>query len=128
MAGHPSRRRLLVVATDLIWQTRLVEAARALGFEPGVAADAEAARETLRPAAAGLLVLDLQAALPWQDVVEAARAAGVPVLAYGQHTKPGVLRAARRAGCDLVVPRSTLVADLPSLIERAMAAQAAARG
>ncbi|HEU4758790.1 MAG TPA: hypothetical protein VFT91_02295 [Dehalococcoidia bacterium] len=133
MAGHPSRRRLLVVATDLIWQSRLIEAARALAFEPAVAATAEAARDALR-STPDLLVLDLQAALDWRDVVEAANAARVPVLAYGQHTKGGVLRAARRAsaaggpasggGCDIVVPRSTLVADLPSLIQRAMAARA----
>ncbi len=120
MAGQPSSsRRLLLVATDLILRSRLVEGARALGHPVAVAETADAARDALRSQRPALLVLDLQAqGLAWQDVVAAAKGAGVPVLAYGQHTKPSILRAARQAGCDLAVPRSRLVSELPALIER----------
>ncbi len=120
MAGNPSSRgRILLVATDLILRSRVVEGARAAGYDVSVADTLDAAREALRSGPA-LLVLDLQSdGLAWPEVVAAAREAAVPVLAYGQHTKPGILRAARRAGCDLAVPRSRLVAELPALIERA---------
>jgi hypothetical protein len=47
-----------------------------------------------------------------------AHAVGVPVLAFGRHTEPALLRAARDAGARIVVPRSQLVEELPQLIER----------
>ena len=115
--------RLVLAATNLLFQSRIAETARALGFEVAVATSDDIVGEALRarPVAA-LLVLDLQAdGVSWQEAVAAAgQAPGgpVPVLAYGQHTKPALLRAARAAGCGLVVPRSTLVKELPSLIGR----------
>jgi len=112
---------LVLVATHLMFQSRIREAVRALGLEVTVADSTEAVRDALRSPTA-LVVLDLQAeGVPWEDVVSAAKdgpGGPVPVLAYGQHTKPALLRAARAAGCDLVVPRSRLVADLPRLIEK----------
>ncbi|MBI2912952.1 MAG: hypothetical protein HYY03_03435 [Chloroflexi bacterium] len=100
-------------------RSRVAEGARALGHDVAVADSVAAARDALRQQPPALLVLDLQAQdIAWQEVVAAAKEAGVPVLAYGQHTKPSILRAARRAGCDLAVPRSQLVAELPALIER----------
>ncbi len=120
MAGDLSKqRRVLLVATDLLLQSRVVEGVRALGYDVDVAATAPAARAALRSSPPALLVLDLQAAdIAWPDVLAAAKDSGVPVLAYGQHTKPDILRAARRAGCDMAVARSTLVKKLPRLIER----------
>ena len=115
--------RLVLAATDLMRLSRVAEGARALGYEIAIVDSADEAREALRSGPAALLVLDLQADdLSWQDVVAAAKEASdgpVPVLAYGQHTKPDLLREARRAGCDVVVPRSQLVEELPELIERA---------
>jgi DNA-binding response OmpR family regulator len=104
-------------------RSRVAEGAKALGYEIAIVDSADEARQALRARSAALLVLDLQADdLLWEDVVAAAKEAGngpVPVLAYGQHTKPVLLRDARRAGCDVVVPRSQLVEELPALIERA---------
>jgi len=109
------------VATDIMLRSRVLEAASVLGYDVTVAETAEAARDALRSDRPALLVLDLQAdGLSWQEVVAAAKETGVPVLAYGQHTRPSILRAARRAGCDLAVPRSKLVAELPALMERAV--------
>lgn len=112
----------MLAATNLLFQSRIAEAARTLGFEVAVVTSDEAVREALDAGPASLLVLDLQAEdVSWREAVAAAGRAPsgpVPVLAYGQHTKPALLRAARAAGCDLVVPRSTLVEKLPSLIRR----------
>jgi DNA-binding NarL/FixJ family response regulator len=121
MAGNFSTSgRIVLVATDLMRQSRVAEAARALGYAVTVATTVEEAREALR-AAAAVVILDLQAeGLPWRDVVAAA--GPVPVIAFGQHTKPDLLRAARAAGCRLAVPRSRLVEQLPQLIEKAKGA------
>lgn len=113
--------RIIVVASDLMRQSRVVEGARALGYDVVTVAGLEALRDALRSSPPDLLVVDLQAEdIPWREAVAQARktARRVPILAFGQHTKPAVLRAARAAGCDLAVPRSQLVAELPALIER----------
>ena len=124
MAGNlATSGRIVLVATDLMRQSRVAEAARALGYAVTLATTAEEAREAIRgnAGAGAIVILDLQAeGLPWRDVVTAA--GSVPVIAFGQHTKPDVLRAAKAAGCRLAVPRSRLVKQLPQLIEKAKGA------
>ena len=124
MAGNFSTSgRIVLVATDLMRQSRVAEAARALGYTVVLATTAEEAREALHASASAgaIVILDLQAEdVPWRDVVAAA--GDVPVIAFGQHTKPDLLRAARAAGCRLAVPRSRLVEQLPQLIEKAKGA------
>jgi len=125
MAGNLSTSgRIVLVASDLMRQSRVAEAARALGYAVVVATTAEEAREALHASAgaAAVVILDLQAeGLPWRDVVTAA--GSVPVIAFGQHTKPDVLRAAKAAGCRLAVPRSRLVKQLPQLLDQAKGAR-----
>jgi DNA-binding NarL/FixJ family response regulator len=110
--------RLVVVAVaDLMFQPRIEAAARALGFATAVADSPVTARAALarRPA---LVIVDLHAtAFEPETVIRAAQAVGAPVLAFGRHTEPGILRAARRWGAALAVPRSELVERLPDLIE-----------
>lgn len=122
MAGNLSTSgRIVLVATDLMRQSRVAEAARALGYTVTVATTAEETREALHATVGAIVILDLQAeGLPWRDVVTAA--GSVPVIAFGQHTKPDILRAAKAAGCRLAVPRSRLVEQLPKLLERAKGA------
>jgi len=122
MAGNLSTSgRIVLVASDLMRQSRVAEAARALGYAVALATSVEEAREALRGHAGAVVILDLQAeGIPWRDVLAAA--GPVPVIAFGQHTKPNILRQAKAAGCRLAVPRSQLVAELPQLIEKAKAA------
>jgi hypothetical protein len=47
------------------------------------------------------------------------------VLAFGRHTEPATLRAARDAGAETVVPRSQLVEELPALLGRLLASRKA---
>ena len=121
-----ARGRIILVSTDLIRESRIAEGGRALGYEVQTASTIDALSTALASTRPDLLILDLQAeGAPWREVIELARRAGdggVPVLAYGQHTKPKLLRAARVAGCDLAVPRSKLVDELPQLIERTIRA------
>ena len=120
MAGNLSSGRIVLVATDLVRQSRVAEAARVAGYAVAVADTAAEAREALRGDAAAVVILDLQAeGVPWREVLAAAGA--TPVIAFGQHTKPDILRQAKAAGCCLAVARSRLVKELPRLIERAKA-------
>jgi len=124
-----ARGRIILVATDLIRESRIAEGARGLGYKVQTAGTIDAFSEALASTRPDLLILDLQAeGVPWREVIELARRSGdsgLAVLAYGQHTKPKLLRAARVAGCDLAVPRSKLVDELPQLIERAIRAASA---
>jgi DNA-binding response OmpR family regulator len=121
-ADRSTLGRILVVVTDLMLESRIMERARALGYGVSVASTIQAVREALRSGPADVLVLDLQAdGVPWQDVLAAAKEAPngpVPILAYGQHTMPDLLRTARKGGCDLAVPRSRLVEEFPALIDQ----------
>ena len=121
-ADSSTSGRILAVVTDLMLESRIREKARAMDYGVSVVGTAQAIRDAVDTAPPDLLVLDLQAeGLPWREAVAAAKegAGGpVPVLAYGQHTKPDVLRAARDGGCDKAVPRSQLMEEFPALIEQ----------
>lgn len=108
--------RVLLVVTDLIFESRLTAALAALGHQVSVVGDGEEALGALT-AGVDLMVLDLhtQGLLPDQAIA-AAREHSVPVLAFGRHTAAGLLRAARQAGAQAVVPRSALFEELPSLV------------
>ncbi len=120
MATSPNA--ILVIVTDLMFQSRLREHVSAMGSEVVVGDTLAAVREALTERTA-LAVLDLHVnGVDWRQAAELANEAGVPVLAFGRHTEGRLLRAAREAGCERVVPRSTLVAELPQLIEELMRA------
>jgi len=117
---------LVAVITDLMFQSRVREQAGALGYDVLVADTSGALRAALA-ADARLLVLDLHVSgIDWRDAAAAAKERSVPVLAFGRHTEASLLREARAAGCDRVVPRSQLTAELPALIEELAARTAPA--
>ena len=88
-----------------------------MGHDFAVGDSAGATAEALADGPA-LVILDLHVdGVDWQSVVTRAKERGVPVLAFGRHTEAQLLREAREAGCDRVVARSTLVQELPALIE-----------
>ena len=100
---HRMTQTVAIAVSDLLFQSRIDAAARALGLAPCIADSAGA----LAPTAA----------------ITDAKAAGARVLAFGRHTEPATLRAARDAGADLVVPRSQLAEELPELLRSLLAAQ-----
>jgi DNA-binding NarL/FixJ family response regulator len=61
-----------------------------------------------------LVIADVNRTDP-SDVL--ARFPGVPVLGFGRHTDPQLLRAARQAGFAKVVARSVLSDRLPELVD-----------
>ena len=110
-----------IIVPDLMFQSRIGATAEALGLVSLVADTPDAVRDALalRPA---VVVLDLQAAgIDALAAVRDAVAAGARVLAFGRHTAPATLRAARDAGAALAVPRSQFIDELPQLLESMLA-------
>jgi hypothetical protein len=70
-------------------------------------------------ATAALAIVDLSApdAL-WQPVIEAAHAAGVPVLAFGSHMDQERWQLARALGATRIVANSQLIERFPVLVGR----------
>jgi DNA-binding response OmpR family regulator len=120
------RRRLLVLADDLIWSTRLVGHVRAAGLEP-VPARSAATFATGLATADGAIVDLTSRAYDGLAAIAAARDAGVPVLAVGQHDDHVLRRDALAVGADRVLAYRKLFDDGPATITRWLAAASAAR-
>lgn len=100
------RRRIAVVADDLIWATRLADGVRRAGAEPVPLRTAAAVDvELARPVVADGAIVDLSArAYAPLVVLRAATAAGVPAIAVGPHDDAALRQAARDAGAVRVHP------------------------
>ena len=116
--------RVLALVDDLLFLSRIREAARGVGAEVravrGPADLLAAARQ-----GAGLVLVDADGSrLPWADAVRALRAdpslASLPVVAFLSHVHADRAEAARAAGCARVLARGAFVQDLPGLIATAV--------
>ncbi len=100
-AAASGRVGIAVLADDLIWATRLADGVRRAGGAP-VAVRSLSALASALPAAAGCIV-DLTArAYDGVAAITAARSAGVPAIAVGQHDDADARRAAMAAGASRV--------------------------
>jgi DNA-binding NarL/FixJ family response regulator len=115
------RRIALVVVPDLMFQPTVAAVAARSGFDVRVADTPESLVDGIaaRPVIA---VVDVHAAgIDALAAIRAATSAGARVLAFGRHTEPAALRAARDAGAVKVVPRSELAEHLPALLQNLLA-------
>ncbi|HET7702367.1 MAG TPA: hypothetical protein VFK35_03135 [Candidatus Limnocylindrales bacterium] len=113
--------RVLVLADDLIWSTRLAGHVRAAGAEPRSVRTADAFAAGL--SGAGGAIVDLTArAYDGLAAIAAARDAGVAVLAVGQHDDHVLRRNALAVGADRVLAYRKLFEDGPATIARWLAA------
>ena len=96
-------KRVLVVARDLLFRSKLRAAVTARGAE--VAAD---------DAACDLAVVEIEAP-QWEARVRGLIARGIPVLAFGSHVNADALRLARDAGAR-AVPNSQVESALAHLL------------
>ena len=112
----PERLAVGYLARDLFFEVRLAEGLKRLGWpgRPLAPAELGGALPPLR-----LLIVDLSAPQErWQPAIEAAHAAGTPVLAFGSHMDQARWRWARAAGATRIVASSRLAGHLPELIRR----------
>jgi DNA-binding response OmpR family regulator len=117
--------RVLVLADDLIWSTRLIEQVNAAGAN-GAPVRTLAALSQALPAADAVIV-DLTARA-YDGVVAVRRAAeaGRRVLAVGQHDDATLRRRALDAGADKVLAYRKLFDDGPATIGAWLASPASA--
>ncbi len=107
--------RVVVLADDLIWSTRLVDHVRSTGAEPIAARGLEGLEREL--AAADAVIVDLTArAYDGVAAVAAAAKAGVPVLAVGQHDDHVIRKRAIAAGAQRVYAYRKLFEDGPATL------------
>jgi len=108
---------LVMVGRDLIFTSKVIGTARALGFAGVTAAGPQRGLELIRQHAPRLVVLDLTCPeVDHPETLAALAAAALPsarVVAFGPHVEGDLLRSALRAGCDPVLPRSRFTARLP---------------
>ncbi len=112
-----------IIVSDLMFQSRIEAAVRAAGMTPVVAMTSDEAKRAIEEQPE-LAVVDLHASgIDVSSAIRTAKAAGLPVLAFGRHTDAAALRAAREAGADRVVARSQLVEELEELIASLVSAE-----
>jgi DNA-binding response OmpR family regulator len=114
-----SSEHVLVLADDLIWGTRLVAHVAAADAAPAPARTAATFATGL--AAADAAIVDLTSrAYDGLAMIAAARDAGIPVLAVGQHDDHVLRRDALAVGADRVLAYRKLFEDGPATIRRSL--------
>ena len=112
-----SAARVLVLADDLIWSTRLRAQVLEAGAEPTVHRAADPFQAALAEADGAIVDLTSRA-YDGLAAIAAARDAGVPVLAVGQHEDHVLRRDALAVGADRVLAYRKLFEDGPATIRR----------
>jgi CheY-like chemotaxis protein len=108
----------LLLSDDLIDTSRVTATARSLGLTVRTARTQSALEALASQAAPSCVLVDL--ANPGLDLpallakLRTACEAMPRVVAYGSHVNVESLKAARSAGCDVVLPRSAFVEQLPT--------------
>jgi len=101
---------ILVVGANLMFASKILETARALGISA-----AQAASDSTELASAKLVVLDLEK-LGVEGVRQLRGRTKAKLIGYASHVADDVLAGARDAGCDEVLTRGQLSARLPQLL------------
>lgn len=118
-ASRPEAAGLLL-SDDLMFTSRITGVAQQLGMRVTPVRFADRLLAGAREASPACVIVDLaNPGLRIGELVDGLRQAcpSVPYLvAYGSHVDAAGLKAARDAGCDLVLPRSKFVEVLPAAL------------
>ncbi len=110
---------VLAAVPDLLFRSKVLEAAKALSVTVDVARDADEVLQKVRAERPRLVVMDLQA--PALQPLETLRSLmGVPVVGYLAHEEVELRERALAAGCTEVLTKGQFSARLPSLLGRAL--------
>jgi CheY-like chemotaxis protein len=116
---------VLLLVSDLFFGVKLADGSRQLGYPVREVATADA---LLAAAAQGAsaIIIDTQVRQDWQRAVQTLKAnpqtAAIRVLAFAPHIDVEATRAAVAVGCDRIVTRGKLAAELPDLLRALVAA------
>jgi DNA-binding NarL/FixJ family response regulator len=113
---------VLAIVPDLYFATRIAATAKAAGVELELVPPQRAVARLGTPDVS-LVILEVGSREGLALVAELKRVApAVPVVGFGAHVEAELLRDARAAGADAVLPRSQFVGRLPGLLEHGVAA------
>ena len=113
---------IVAIVPDLYFATRIAATAKAAGVELELVPPQRAAAR-LATNDVSLVLLELGNRDALALVTELKRAQpGVAIVGFGPHVEAALLRDARAAGADAVMPRSQFVDKLPGLLEHGLAA------
>jgi CheY-like chemotaxis protein len=107
----------LLLSDDMLFTSRITGTAQGLGLTVRLARSVEALRTLAKDQTPACVILDL--AHPglrideWMTELRQICSPMPRVIAYGSHVDTATLQAARAAGCDVVLPRSKFVEELP---------------
>jgi len=100
-----------MLSDDMIFSSKVQATARAHALEVRIAKTQEALLKQFRAMPGSCVILDLHN--PGLDLISTlAGIAPAHVVAFGPHVDAAALKAAREAGCAVVIPRSKFVKDL----------------
>lgn len=111
----------VAVVTDLIFSTKIVGTARALGIDAQAVATAGALEKQLAEGGVRLVMVDMS--LPVDVAVRSLRqGADHPttptMLAFFSHVQSELVATAEAAGATVTMPRSKFSAELPDILQR----------
>lgn len=126
-------RPVFAVMSDLLFRSKIDEAARRNGLELRAAKSLEQLERHLGRGEPSVVFVDLEADSP--DPTAAIRvirerlgASAVRIIGFAGHTNIAAIEAGRAAGATLVLARSGLTSQLPTLLERVADAERARDG
>lgn len=120
--GTAGPRPVLLVSSDLLFRSRIDEAARSAGVTLRVATTAERLERHLATGfVPGLVIVDLECqSLDPVAAIERVRklpgGAELRIVAYASHSNVEAIKAGRAAGANNILARSAFVAQLPDLL------------
>jgi CheY-like chemotaxis protein len=108
---------VLLVVNDLFFEAKIGEVLRTLGAPFAVAKSADGVSRRLAESAPAVAFVDMGAkGVDGEKTIEAARAAGAPVIAFISHVDVEAGRRARALGATEVMAKSELARRLPELV------------
>jgi DNA-binding NtrC family response regulator len=121
-----AQRRALLLDNDLFFVAKITATLAHVGYTTQTARTLDAFAQSLNGERTDIALVNTAArGVDWRAGITAARAAGVPVIAFGSHVDLETQAEARKAGATRVIANSKLATDLPGIVERALRAGAA---
>ncbi len=123
-------RPVFAVMSDLLFRSKIDDAARRSGLELRVAKSLEQLERHLEKREPAVVFVDLEADSPdpaaaIRTIRERVGEGTVRIIGFAGHTNIEAIEAGRAAGATLVLARSGLASQLPTLLERVAEAERA---
>ena len=123
-------RPILAVMSDLLFRSKIDEAARRNGLQLRAAKSLEQLDRHLGNSEPAVVFVDLEADSPEPTAAinrirQLAGGSAIRIIGFAGHTNIAAIEAGRAAGATIVLARSGLTSQLPTLLERVAEAERA---